>query len=333
MKITTIGKFLLGIAIAGTGLFIFFKDVNIHKLYQELIKTNPFSLVLSIVLVLLTLYLRAVRWGFLLPNMQNTSKKNLYSTVTIGFMINNILPARIGEFARAFLLWKKNSYPLAVCISSLIIERIIDLFTLLLFFIIPLFMLDRNFSREMFLFAYGALGMMGASVVGLVLYLRFQSFATGIGKIVIAKMPDKWQHRFTAYARDISATLFWLRSFKRIGIVVLLSIPMMLCYPAMIMLLTVKSSINSFGILEGMFAQAFAAFGAAIPLAPGYVGTLHAVMFQGLQILGMENDRARALTILYHVVNYMPITLVGLYFFFKMQLSLKDIQHAKETAG
>jgi uncharacterized membrane protein YbhN (UPF0104 family) len=97
----------------------------------------------------------------------------------------------------------------------------------------------------------------------------------------------------------------------------------------MIILLTENADIP-FGLLEGMFAQSFAAFGAAIPLAPGYVGTLHAVMLQGLEILGMNGDKARALVILYHAVNYLVITVLGLYFFFRMRLSIKEISTAKK---
>jgi hypothetical protein len=102
-----------------------------------------------------------------------------------------------------------------------------------------------------------------------------------------------------------------------------------LCYPAMIVLLAWKGTF-SIGLLEGMFAQAFAAFGAAIPLAPGYVGTLHAVMLHGLTILGMNIDHARALVIAYHIINYVPITILGLILFFQTKLSFKDISRAKE---
>ena len=111
--------------------------------------------------------------------------------------------------------------------------------------------------------------------------------------------------------------------------VIFLSFLTLLCYPVMIILLAGKTNIT-FGFLEGLFAQAFAAFGAAIPSAPGYVGTLHAVMLKGLSILGMDGDKARALVIIYHAINYILITLLGLYFLFRMKLSFKEIFNAKK---
>jgi uncharacterized membrane protein YbhN (UPF0104 family) len=77
--------------------------------------------------------------------------------------------------------------------------------------------------------------------------------------------------------------------------------------------------------LDSLFAQAFAACGSAIPLAPGAVGTLHAVLLQGLVITGMEAGKARALVVLYHAVGYVALTTIGLVFFLTMNVKFKEI--------
>ena len=82
--------------------------------------------------------------------------------------------------------------------------------------------------------------------------------------------------------------------------------------------------------MGSLFAQAFAAFGAAIPLAPGYIGTTHALVLSAAKAVGMSADSGRALAILYHLVNYVPVTAVGLFYFFRLKVNFKRITHAKQ---
>jgi uncharacterized membrane protein YbhN (UPF0104 family) len=88
--------------------------------------------------------------------------------------------------------------------------------------------------------------------------------------------------------------------------------------------------IQSFGFLDSMFGVAFAALGAAIPLSPGYVGTLHAMMQEGLSLLGVALEKAGAITILYHAIGYVIVTIMGIYFFFTTNVSMSDIGKAKD---
>jgi uncharacterized protein (TIRG00374 family) len=327
MKISRIIKIVIGIAIAALCLYIFLKDVDINSLITELKSVKITPLIIACLLIIATLYLRSLRWKFMLPDIPNTSKKFLFSNVMIGFMINNILPARIGEFARAFILWKKNRFPLATSLGTLIVERVIDILIFSIFFIIPVFTLPQCSSLTVYAFVFT--GIIIFSVVCVLIYFRFQSTSITFATWIISKFPEKFRGRTLQICKELATTLIWLKSPKRAFITICLSFLTLLCYPVMIIVLAGDAGIP-FGLLEGMFAQAFAAFGAAIPLAPGYVGTLHAIMLQGLEILGMNADKARAMIIIYHAVNYILITILGLYFFFRMKLSIKEISSAKE---
>lgn len=327
MIFSRVGKILIGILVAALCLYIFLKDVDIDNLFSELRAVKVTSLILVCFLIILSLFLRSIRWKFMLPDIPGTTKKHLFSNVFIGFMINNIMPARIGEFARAFILWKKNKFPLAVSLGTLIFERIIDILIFSLFFIIPVFTLPQCSSLTIYAFIFT--GVTVFSIVGVVLYFRFQNTSIKFATWIISKLPEKFRDSSLQICKELASTLTWLKSPKRAFVTICLSFLTLLCYPAMIIVLAANAGIQ-FGLLEGMFAQAFAAFGAAIPLAPGYVGTIHAIMLQGLEILGMNGDKARALVIIYHAVNYILITIVGLYFFFRMKLSIKEISTAKK---
>lgn len=327
MNFSKTGKVLTGVVIAGLCLYIFLKDVDINNLFTELKSVKATSLIVTCILIILTIYLRSLRWKFMLPDIPGTSRKHLFGNVMTGFMINNIMPARIGEFARAFILWKKNRFPLAISLGTLILERTIDLLVFLIFFIIPVFILPQCSSLTIYALIFT--GIIIFSIVCIATYFRFQNTSIKVVTWIISKLPEKFRDRSLQICKELASTLIWLKSPKRAIITICLSFLTLLCYPAMIIVLAGNSGIP-FGLLEGMFAQAFAAFGAAIPLAPGYVGTIHAIMLHGLEILGMNADKARAMIIIYHAVNYILITILGIYFFFRMKLSIKEISTAKK---
>ncbi len=328
MKLADIIKIVVGILFTGLGLYIFFKDVELAQLTNELKSTDPLALLGSCAMVVLTLYLRALRWRLILPETKGTTKKYLFSNVSIGFMINNLLPARIGEIARSFILWRKNNYPLTISIGTIILERIIDTAVLLCLFVIPIILLPQ--CQHLYLFAiFASLFIMACIILG-ILYVQCNPLMTRLGRWVLMRIPKKYQRRVEKLSIELTSNLGWLHNPKQTLWVIVLSILTILCYPLMIIFLA-NSAGATFGLLEGMFGQAFAAFGAAIPLAPGYVGTLHAVMLQGLTIIGMDGDKARALVIIYHAINYILITILGIFCLFRINLSFEDLFSAKKS--
>jgi uncharacterized protein (TIRG00374 family) len=247
----------------------------------------------------------------------------------------------MGEAARAVLLWKRNGYPIAVSIGSLILERGIDLLMFGACFFVPVF-LAPLVSPESGITAsasvYKTLTLKSIAVVLasgvavslalLFAYSRFPKAVAWLGGKSLRFLPVKAHPRLRRIAGDVISTLDWTFSAKKWLAVLILSFGIAACYSSMIVLL---AGPKNFGFLYGLFAQAFAALGAAIPLAPGYVGTLHAVMLEGLALCGMARDKARAITIIFHAVPYITVTSLGLYYFFSMKITFRDISEAEKT--
>lgn len=331
MKLTGIIKFALGGLITAAGLYIFLKDVDSQKLLYELKSIPAMALIICAGFAILTLFIRSIRWSIMLPQIPGTHKKQLFHSVAIGFMVNNILPARLGETVRALVLWRNNHFPPAVCVGTLLVERVIDLLMFLGFFTLPIFILPE--CKSLRLFGYLGAGVITGSILSAIVYVRFQGIAEKIGEFFLGKFPAKISMKLSSVGSDLVSTLGWLNSSKKVLQVFVLSVLTSLCYPAIIIIIALSQGETSFGLLKAMFSQAYAAFGSAIPLAPGYVGTLHAIMLQGLTVVGMDGDKARALTIVYHAINYIPVTLVGLGLFFAMKLSFGDVFGAKKDIG
>ncbi len=327
MKIKRWHQMVAGMAISAGGLWVFLHDVDPAQLGARLTSTEPLVLGACALLAVTAILLRALRWRIMLPASPGTSTRGLGAIVFIGFMVNNILPARLGEATRAFILWKRNGFSPTVAIGSLLVERLLDVLFFLGFFFVPVL----AFGLIPSLVPYAVLTAAGTAVVMgfFVLYAAIPDRAARGVQWLATLLPERWRGRAHSIAHELLATLGWLQSWHRTAAVFVLSFVTLSCYAGMLLLLTRGEGALSF--TQSLSASAFAALGAAIPLSPGYVGTLHAALFEGLSLLGQGRESARAVAILYHALGYIPTTLVGLFYFFRLDLRFKDISQARET--
>lgn len=336
MKPSRIIQWVLGICLAAAGLFIFFRSVDLRALAYQLSHAQPLGIVAAAVLSVTSIWLRSIRWSIMLPSPPSSHKKQLFPIVMVAFMINNILPARMGEAARAVLLWRRNGYSAAVSIGSLILERGIDVLALSASFCVPVFFAPdigsgsgASVYKSVTLHSFAViLAAAVACCVGLL--AAYSLFPAGVRSVCTSALvvaPRAARMGIRRIGIDVASTLDWTFSIGKVLAVVALSAGIVSCYACIVVLLVGD---GRFGLLQGFFSQAFAALGAAIPLAPGYVGTLHAVMLEGLDLCGLARDKAQAVTILFHAIPYATVTLLGLYYFFKLNMTFKDISEAEK---
>jgi glycosyltransferase 2 family protein len=337
VKLSRVLQWVLGACLAAAGLLVFFRSVDMHGLAYQLSHAKPVGIVAGILLSLGSVWLRAARWAVMLPSPPRSHKKQLFPITCIAFMINNILPARMGEAARVVLLWRRNGYGAAVSIGSLLLERGIDVLVLGVCLFVPVFLVPEigggtktSMINTVTLHSF-AVVLAAAVACGIVLiaaYSLFPARVRGMLKAVVNIAPKAARPRIRRIGADVASTLDWTFSPVKTALVVALSAGIVLCYALIVFFLVGD---KEFGIFECFFSQAFAALGAAIPLAPGYVGTLHAVMLEGLVLCGLERDKAQAVTILYHAIPYCAVTLLGLYYFFRLNVTFRDISEAEKN--
>lgn len=323
MKIRSLIQVAAGLCIAGIGIYVFTRQVDFGLMAQEIRRTSFWKIVIVILLNPGTLLFRALRWYYLLPDKQESTKKGLFPLVVIGFMVNNFIPARIGEAVRAGLLWQRNKFTVAESAGSIIVERLLDVSGYMVFLFTPIFILPNLITLKQ----YGLILFRGVAViVGLfILYLLFPHVFRKPGAVIAGKLPPDIRRPAVTVFKEVVSNLAWIHSAKKTAAVVILSICTIFCQVIMIRVLGV--GIPGFGWLESMFETALAAIGAAIPLSPGYVGTLHASMMHGMDLLGLPPDKAGALVILYHAIGYVTIASLGLFYFFRLRISLSDIRN------
>ncbi|MGW8282546.1 MAG: lysylphosphatidylglycerol synthase transmembrane domain-containing protein, partial [Gemmatimonadota bacterium] len=127
-------KTLLGVLITVALLVWVLRDVSPREVWHELRQADPIWLGLAVVLATFSMVLRAIRWRVLLePVKDDTSFDSRFGAVCVGFAVNNLLPARMGEITRALALSRKEAVSLSASVASLVVERILDGVVLALF--------------------------------------------------------------------------------------------------------------------------------------------------------------------------------------------------------
>ena len=348
-------KYIIGLLLAAIGLYIFFRGSgeggeSVYKAFAgEISRSNPTAVAACAVLAVFSMWLRALRLRVILPDtlplpalqIVNTAlevttnrpapyKGGLFSITVISAMLNNVLPIRAGEAARVALLWKRNGFPVTVCIGSLLVERALDIIAYLSFLFIPPLMspkilyklqtLHPAMTAAIWLSAAAFAALVGLFALYALLPRIFRGVAARIGKY----LPSKINSAAQRIGAEIESNLDWTATPGKAVYVACLTYAITLCYSSMLFILV--SDITFSGLMNSLFSQAFAAFGAAIPLAPGSVGTLHAVLLQGMTITGCPAPKARAFIVIYHAVQYVAITGAGLLFMLKSKSKQKGIK-------
>jgi uncharacterized protein (TIRG00374 family) len=341
-------KYVIGLLLAAIGLYIFFRGSGdggesvYRALVGEISRSNPAAVAVCAGLALFAMWLRALRLRVILPDTlplpplgaaasalgaaagcSAPHKGGLFSVTMVMAMLNNVLPIRAGEAARVAILWKRNGFPVMVCIGSLLVEHALDIAAYLSFLFLPP-ILSPGILVELRGLHPAMIGMIWlsavafASLLGLFsLYALLPRIFRGAAARIGRRLPLKIRSAAARFGAEIESNVDWAAKPGKAAYVAALTYAIALCYAVMIFILV--SDITPRGAMNSIFAQAFAAFGAAIPLAPGSVGTLHAVMLQGMTITGCPASKARAVIVVYHAVQYVAITGVGLLCMFWMK--------------
>lgn len=309
------------------------RGVSPGEVWRELSRANWLLLLGSTVCVTLIFPLRARRWRPILdPVAPNVPFGPLWRSTCIGMMVNNVVPARAGEVARAYALTRETSVPFATTLASLAVDRLLDSVVLLGFIGVALF--DPALRNGASALAGPLAGIAGGGVVLLLVMIG------GIFSLVF--FPAQFIRLFELFARRVSpaieergrkvlekfiAGLSVLRRPERFAAVIGWTTAHWLVNAIGYML-----AFRAFGITvpfsAALFLPGFIALGAAVPSAPGFFGVFEYMAIQGLALYGVPKELATSWAIGFHVLSFIPITLIGGYYFTRLGLGFSELRKA-----
>jgi uncharacterized protein (TIRG00374 family) len=316
-------KFIIGLIVSLAFLYLAFRKVDYHELWLALKGASYWYIVPNVILVILSMWMRAYRWRFMVDPIKKVGLGSLFSSVMIGFMANNILPARLGEFVRAYSLGKTENISKSATFATIVIERVFDGFSLL--FILWLSLLLSPFpdwvkkaSNLFLLMNVATLAFLLLIEVKRNLTLKFFNF---VFRLLPAGMSSKAKEILEKFIdglkvfRDIPS-LIWILAWS-IFIWVVVGISNYFIFLAFGLHPPIQASFILLVIVS---------LGVMLPSSPGFVGTFQFFCVISLATFGYDKNISLPFSIVLHASQYFPVTLLGLYYLRAEHLSLKTLE-------
>ena len=331
-------KALLGIALSVALLAFALRGVDLHEVLREIGRAQPLWFLAAVFAATAVFLVRAWRWKPLLqPMLPDSPLHPRFAATTIGFMTNNILPVRIGEFARAFALSRMQPIPVAASFGTVAVERLFDGLTIVVFLIISIML--PGFP--------GAVTVDGVELGGLLRLFMVPFAAAGAALLAMVVWPRQAVRVFErTFVRvlprrlrrpvvdALEAFLAGLAALRTPALILRVSL-----WSAALWLLNALSfwlAFRAFGIPVGfggaLFLQSLIALMVAAPSAPGFFGPYEAAVRIGLVGLwGVEANKALGFAIGFHIGSFIPVTVIGLYFAWRLGFSLREVERSEQV--
>ncbi len=328
---------ILGVALSVALLWWTLHGVSLSRVVHELGRANPWLFAVATVLATLTFPLRARRWRTILdPIFPKLPFDPLWRATAIGMMVNNVVPARAGEVARAYVLTRETKVPFATSIASLAVDRVFDAIVLLILAFASL--LDPRFPRGVRLggqsvesWAIGGTVLVAILVALLYTLVFFPAQLIRAFEIFARKLSPKIEARGRAALETFAQGLSVLRSPGHFFAVFLWTVLHWLCN-ALSWWVSMKAVGIDVPFSATLLLQALVAMGVAVPAAPGYFGVFEAVGKLGLAIYAVPATLATSWALGFHILSFIPITLIGVYYSTRLGFKLKDLQTQPNAA-
>ena len=337
MNKKTAFSFFFGIAISLAALYFAFRNVPFADLINYLKSINYLWVLPSTLTVFAGFALRAVRWQLILSSNQKIGFLSSYHPLIIGFMINCILPGRVGEIARPVILKKKDNVPFSTGIATVVAERIFDLFILIILFV---FFLSTARIDPDLIIEFGNYhlnsktleavfsGMIKLSVLlffGIVI-IGFDTTRKLINRITMGmplvlfffgssfkkKIQDKVCEPMVNITENIASGFSFIKSPKLILICMIYSVIIWVLAALTYYVFSLGCPGINLSFAEITSVMLIVCFFIALPSAPGFWGLWEAGGVFAMLLFGVSEREAAGFTLANHAIQTIPVIIMGL---------------------
>lgn len=331
-------KAALGIIISAVLLWYAFRNEDPAEIAHEISRADPLLLLLATAAATFVFWIRAWRWRSILdPVRPGTPFRSRFAAVNIGFMGNNLLPLRVGEFARAYALSRLEPVPLVAAFSTLVLERLFDGIMLVLFLFVstalPGFPEVRlGQATDFTAVARGLAVVVLTAMVVLFLLVLFPERAVRLlERVAGAILPATLRRPIVDALEAFLAGVSILRDPVLLSRATAWSVVLWLVN-ALGFWLGMRAFDIDLPFVAAVFLQSCVALAVSVPSAPGFFGPFEAatsVVLVGMW--GTDASKALGFALGFHIAGFIPVTVMGLFYAWRMGLSLRGMARAEDV--
>ena len=322
-------QFWVGVLISILFIWLAVRGLKLNEFWESVRKANYWWLLPGIAVYFVGVWVRAWRWHYLLGPIKKIPTKTMFPITTIGYMGNNIYPARAGEVLRAVILKRKEGVSVSASLATIIVERIFDGVVMLAFVFVNLRELAKLTGSSGFVGNIQQVAIIGTGIFlgALMIFLlaaMFPQTTEKVGLWVIHRFtPQRLHTRIIGVMIRFFDGLASLRSPLNVLMVFFTSVIIWLFETGKYWFVMHAFDFNvSFFAL--MLMNGIVNLATTIPSAPGYIGTFDAPGIAVLTAYGVEHATAAGYTLTLHVALWLPITVLGAYYLAREGIQWSD---------
>lgn len=315
----------LGILISAVLLYLALRGLKLAEVWESIKTARYIWLIPGIAVYFIGVWVRSWRWHYMLRPLKKIPTRTMFPIVTIGYMGNNIYPARAGEVLRAVILKQREDVPVSASLATVIVERVFDGVVMLAFVFLNLGELAKlttesgiigNIQQVAF---WGGIVFVGALLVFLLAAMFPQITQKIVDWFIQRFLPARLQVKTSQIAGRFLTGLESLRSPQEALMIFFTSVIIWLLetgkYWFVMHAFNFEVSFFALMLMNGIVNLA-----TTIPSAPGYLGTFDAPGIALLSAYGVPPEMATSYTLVLHAALWFPITALGAFYYLRQPL-------------
>lgn len=325
-------KFWLGVAISVVFVWWTARGLEWSEFYTALRHAQYIWLLPAVLVYFGAVWARTWRWHYMLRHMKPVSLRSLFPIVVIGYMGNNVYPARAGEIIRSYVLKKKEGVSVSASLATVALERLFDglVMCAFVFITLPFVRLPRTYQAIVIGFS---LLFFVALIVFLLLAANPDRTDALAARMIALLVPARFRPRVTALASKFLVGLHALRSPRELLMILLTSVAIWLTETGKYWVIAHAFPTLHVNFPVLMLMTAVVNLATTIPSAPGYVGTFDKPGIEILKAFGQDAATATAYTIVLHVALWLPITILGFVFMARESLRWRELEEVSGSTS
>lgn len=313
-------------------LWLFFRTIDLSEAWRAVRRANPWLIAAATAVTVATYGMRALRWQTLLAPIGETRFSVAFKTTVMGFAASFLLPGRVGEVLRPYLLARQEGLRASATFATIVVERVLDLATVLLLFGIGLLVVNVDVGPA--IRTAGWLSTAGA-IGGVVFLMVLAGHPERLGRMTASLtrwLPGRAGEALAGFAATFAEGLKVMRSPAHLAVALAWSLPLWLALTFGVWLTSLAFGLT-FPFVATFLVMGVLTVGVAAP-TPGGAGGFHlAYAYSVTAFFGADADTAGAAAIVLHALSFVPVTLVGLVFMWQDGLTLGRVRGLRADAG
>lgn len=290
---------------------------GIDKIGAAIGSASPLWLAAAALIILPAYILRAIRWKLLLhPVKKNIRVSNTFWSTAVGFMVNTLIPIRLGEFVRAYILGEKEETGFGPSFSSIVVERTLDLIGLLSIGIVTMFLVSAQADlSDLAVNIFIAVAVLITAILAVIIAgIKKEAFIIGLLTRITSKIPlvKKYTARTAEFASSLIKGVQGLSQNPKMFIANLALTWILWLTQTFAIYLTFKAFNYPISFTATILGGVLIYLSYILPATPGYVGSYEAFWVLIFTLLGVtQADLLLAMGVISHLIGLLPTIILG----------------------